>query len=192
MNLVQNVQTGKFVAQESELALVEAAIDGDTDSFTELCRRYYPAMVAIAHSVLSDRHFAEDAAQEAFAKAFCRLSRLRKKEKFACWLATVCRNVSRDMVRAKDRLSNPEDLTKVVTPSKDEDNELTKVLRAAVANLSETLKEVIFLRYYDGMAYDQISEVLGISKTAVDGRLRRAKKMVVQYLDRRGFVEDKS
>ena len=36
------------MAQESELALVEAAIDGDTDSFTELCRRYYPAMVAIA------------------------------------------------------------------------------------------------------------------------------------------------
>ena len=180
------------MAQESDLALVEAAIDGDTDSFTELCRQYYPAMVAIAHSVLGDRHFAEDAAQEAFAKAFCRLSKLRKKERFACWLATICRNVSRDMVRAKDRLSNPEDLTQVVTPSEDEDNELTEAVRKAVASLSGTLKEVIFLRYYDGMAYDQISEVLGISKTAVDGRLRRAKKMVVQYLHRRGFVEDRS
>ena len=44
--------------------LVEAAIGGDADSFTELCRRYYPAMVAIAHSVLGDRDRAEDAAQQ--------------------------------------------------------------------------------------------------------------------------------
>ncbi len=177
------------MARELELALVEAAIDGDTDSFTELCRRYYPAMVAIAHSVLGDRHLAEDAAQEAFAKAFCWLSKLRKKERFACWLATICRNVSMDMVQAKGRLSNTEDLTKVVTPSEDKDNELTEAVREAVTSLSGALKEVIFLRYYDGMAYEQISEVLGISKTAVDGRLRRAKKMVVKYLYRGGFVE---
>ena len=52
---------------ESELALVEAAIGGDTDSFAQLAQRYYPAMVAIAHSVLGDRHIAEDAAQEALA-----------------------------------------------------------------------------------------------------------------------------
>jgi len=180
------------VARESELALVEAAIDGDTDSFTQLCRRYYPAMVAIAHSVLDDRHFAEDAAQEAFAKAFCQLSKLRKKEKFACWLAAICRNVSRDMVRAKGRLSNPDDVAKVVTASEDEDNELTEAVREAVTSLSGSLKEVIFLRYYDGMAYGQISEVLGISKTAVDGRLKRAKKMVVQYLHRSGFAEGRS
>jgi len=177
------------VARESELALVEAAIDGDTDSFTELCRRYYPAMVAIAHSVLDDRHFAEDAAQEAFVKAFCWLSKLKKKEKFACWLATICRNVSKDMARAKGIVSNPKDLARVATPSEDEDNELTDAIREAVMSLSGALKEVIFLRYYDGMAYDQISEVLGISKTAVDGRLRRAKKMVVEYLYRSGFVE---
>ena len=93
------------------------------------------------------------------------------------------------MVRAKGRLSNPEDLTKVVTLFEDEDNELTEAVREAVTSLSRSLKEVIFLRYYNGMAYDQISEVLGISKTAVDGRLRRAKKMVVEYLHRSGFVE---
>ena len=48
------------MAQEPDSALVEAAAKGDGDSFTELCRRYYPAMVAIAHSMLGDRHLAED------------------------------------------------------------------------------------------------------------------------------------
>ena len=51
----------KPVLPKPDLTLVERACDGDADSFTELCRRYYPAMVAIAHSVLGDRHLAEDA-----------------------------------------------------------------------------------------------------------------------------------
>ncbi|GAH78369.1 unnamed protein product, partial [marine sediment metagenome] len=62
--------------QKPDLTLVEAAMDGDADSFTELCRRHYPAMVAIAHSVLGDRHLAEDAAQQAFARAARRLPQL--------------------------------------------------------------------------------------------------------------------
>jgi len=87
------------VPQKPDLTLVEAATNGDADSFTELCRHYYPGMVAIAHSVLGDRHLAEDAAQQAFAKAARRLPQLRKKGKFAGWLAVICRNAARDMAR---------------------------------------------------------------------------------------------
>ena len=49
--------------------LVAGAMAGNGDSFTELCRRYYPAMVAVAQAILGDRHLAEDAAQQALAKA---------------------------------------------------------------------------------------------------------------------------
>jgi len=69
----------KPTVQKPDIGLVEAAIDGDVESFTELCRRYYPAMVAIAHSVLGDRHLAEDAAQQAFAKAAVMLPQLKQK-----------------------------------------------------------------------------------------------------------------
>ncbi|GAH33211.1 unnamed protein product, partial [marine sediment metagenome] len=66
---------------------------GDADSFTELCRRYYPAMVAIAHSVLGDRHLAEDVAQQAFAKAALKLPQLKNKDKFAGWLAVILKRL---------------------------------------------------------------------------------------------------
>jgi RNA polymerase sigma-70 factor (ECF subfamily) len=66
----------RSVVQKPDTVLVKAAINGNADSFTELCRRYYPAMVAIAHSVLGDRHLAEDAAQQAFAKAALKLPQL--------------------------------------------------------------------------------------------------------------------
>jgi len=69
------------VFRQDDSTLVQAAAGGDGDSFTELCSRYYPAMVAIAHSILGDRHLAEDSAQQAFAKAAVKLHQLTRKNK---------------------------------------------------------------------------------------------------------------
>ncbi len=103
--------------QEPDTILVEAAIKGDPESFTELCRRYYPAMVAIAHSVLGDRHLAEDAAQETFAKAAVKLPQLRQTNKFAGWLAAICRNEARDMARRGNDLQTTDEFSTVAAKS---------------------------------------------------------------------------
>jgi len=175
----------KGPAQKPDIELVEAAIRGDPDSFTELCRRHYPAMVAIAHSALGDRHLAEDAAQQAFAKAAEKLPQLKKKSQFAGWLATICRNVARDIARSTKPLRSTEDVsTMAAEPRADSVNETVK---EALGKLSASAREVIFLRYYDGMSYEQISTVLGISEQAINGRLRRAKKKLASYLRNRGF-----
>ena len=84
------------MGEKADRLLVEAAIGGDVDSFTELCRRYYPALVAIGEAILSDRHLAEDAAQEAMARASRKLLDLKDIDRFAAWLAVICRNVARD------------------------------------------------------------------------------------------------
>ena len=165
--------------------LVEAAISGDPDSFTELCRRHYPAMVAIAHSVLGDRHLAEDAAQQAFAKAAVKLPQLKKKGQFAKWLAAICRNTAKDMARSIKPLHSADDVSMIAAqPHEESANEAVK---EALGRLSASVREVIFLRYYDGMSYEQISAVLGISQQAINGRLRRAKKKLADYLRRKGF-----
>ncbi len=175
------------MSSNSDLALVEAAINGDVDSFTELCRRYYPAMVAIAHSLLGDRHLAEDAAQETFAKACRELPRLRKKNRFASWLAVICRNTSRDMAGTMERLCSIEDLS-IASPTSEQDV-LSTAVKEAISKLPAAAKEIVFLRYYDGMTYEQISAVLGISGVAVNGRLRRAKKKIAEHLRRDEFFE---
>jgi len=177
----------KLLTQKPDIALVEAAINGDADSFTELCRRYYPAMVAIAHSVLGDRHLAEDAAQQAFAKAARKLPQLKSKDKFAGWLAVICRNVAKDTARDTEKLRTTEQLS-AVAAEPHQDN-VTGVVREAIAELSASQKEVVFLRFYDGMTYEKIAAVLGISEQAINGRLRRAKKKIAEYLRRNGFAE---
>jgi RNA polymerase sigma-70 factor (ECF subfamily) len=167
------------VPQNQDLALVEAAMNGDAASFTKLCRRYYPAMVAVAHSVLGDRHIAEDAAQQAFAKAARQLPQLKNKNKFAGWLAVICRNAAKDMTRTTEKLCSTDDFSKVAAKSQQDGP--TEAVRNALGELSASDREVIFLRYYDGMTYEQISKVLEISEQAINGRLRRAKKKIANY-----------
>ena len=173
--------------QEPDSVLVEAAVNGDADSFTELCRRYYPAMVAIGHSILGDRHLAEDAAQQAFAKAVRRLGQLKKRNRFAKWLAAICRNAAVDMLEKRDAVRTADDVSAAAVEAKT--NDAAEAVREAIGRLSASDREVIFLRFYDGMTYESISAVLGISTQAINGRLRRAKKKIAGHLRRAGFTE---
>jgi RNA polymerase sigma-70 factor (ECF subfamily) len=171
--------------QEPDISLVEAAINGDAESFTELCKRYYPAMVAIAHSILGDRDLAEDAAQLSFAKAAIKLSQLKDSNKFAGWLTVICRNAARDLARRQNDCQVPDRYPGAVDkPEKDDSKEAVK---EALKKLSDSAREIIYLRYYDGLSYEQISSVLGISEQAINGRLRRAKKKMAEYLRRQGL-----
>ena len=171
-----------------ETRWVEAAVGGDIDSFGELCRRHYAAMVAIAYSVLGDHQLAEDAAQESFARALVQLRRLRNKAKFAPWLAAICRNVAKDMVATKVRQINNQHFSRAAA---DEDaDETSRVVRQAIEQLPVRAKELLVLRYYNGLSYDEIGSVLGISKTTINGRLTRAKRQVAAYLRRSGFMEN--
>ena len=167
--------------------LVEQAVRGDGDSFTELCRRYYGAMVAIGHAIIGDRHLGEDAAQQAFAKAAVNLPKLRDTGQFGRWVAAICRNEARDLARARrePRLEGE------LPPAENEPHsqEYREVIRQALNKLPAEGKEVIFLRFYDGLSYDQISAVLGISEQAINGRLRRAKRKLAEHLRRSGFDE---
>lgn len=178
------------VKHNTETILLQAALNGDADSFNGLCERYYSAIVAIAYSRLSDRNLAEDAAQEAFFVAFRDISRLKKASHFGRWLAKICRNIASDMAkaRARNKLVSIEDCAFPSNDRNKHDN-YTEAVRSIIAELPVKIREVIFLRYYNHMSYLQISNVLGISEEAVNGRLRRAKKIVAKQLLREASVE---
>jgi len=177
------------VTEKLQTELVEAALNGSIDSFAQLARRYYASMVAIAYSILADHQLAEDAAQEAFARALINLSKLRKLDKFAPWLAQICRNVARDMVAANARSINPGDLHQAPAGNKPDDD--VYAVRRAIEQLPPRAREVIVLRYYNGLSYEEISSVLGISGPTINGRLTRAKQKIERYLKHNGFQENR-
>lgn len=167
--------------------LVEQAARGDGESFTELCRRYYGPVVAICHAILGDRHLAEDAAQEAFAKAAVHLPELRRADQFGCWVAAICRNEAKSLARTRRRPRSENDASPTETSLNGD--ETREAVRMALSSLSPDAREVAYLRFYDGLSYDRISAVLGISEQAINGRLRRAKRKLAEHLRRQGFDE---
>ncbi len=175
--------------ERSDGQLAAAAREGDTESFVELYRRYYLAAVGIAYSRLSDRHLAEDAAQEAFAIACRDLRRLRCGDKFVHWFNAICRKVASRLVKWKSRSGLPEDLPWAGDYSDDgaESREKLAILvRQSMHRLSASTREIVVLRYFSGLTHEQIATVLGISDRAVHGRLCRARRKMADYLRHKG------
>ena len=166
--------------------LVRRALQRDPDSFGQLCRRYYPSLVAVADSIVLDHHLAEDAAQEALAYACRQLPRLKKPELFGPWVAAICRNVAKDMLRDRRRPPAPAgDCQARRMDGREEDR--TELVAEALQRLPQRLREVVYLRFYNGMSYEQIAGVLGASQKSIDGRLRRAKKRIAAFMKAKGF-----
>jgi len=175
------------VPERSEIHLIEAATGGDIESFGELCRRYYAAMAAIAYAVLSDHQLAEDAAQESFARALVRIKSLKERAKFAPWLAAICRNVAKDMIATKAKQNSTKKISQVAEAGNSDEND--RAIRRAIEQLPNAAKELIVLRYYNNLSYEQIASILGISRAAINGRLARAKRKIEKYLKHNGFPE---
>lgn len=171
----------------SDQNLVQRALTGDVDSFAELCRRYYPSLLALAYSMLHDSHLSEDAAQESLAQACSRLSTLRKQKAFGNWLGSICRNIARDMLRERLRQRK---LSQDYTKAEKEDSAFQDLaLKNAIRQLSTVYREAIYLRYTQDLTYQQMAAVLGISEEAVNGRLRRAKHKLARILEQTKEME---
>jgi RNA polymerase sigma-70 factor (ECF subfamily) len=166
--------------------LVQQALKGNTQGFAQLCRRYYPSLVAVAHGLIMDHHTAEDAAQEALAEAATRLGTLKRPERFGAWLTAICRNVARDMLKEHQRHRREIPVADTTTPAHGDESGKA-LLYEAIERLSPRLREVLMLRYFNQMTYEQMSNILGLSEQAVNGRLRRAKQKIAVYMKAKGF-----
>jgi len=178
------------VTENGETNLVAAARKGDADSFSRLCEQHYPALVAIAYSQLADRGLAEDAAQEALLVAYRDITKLKECGRFLPWLAAICRNTAIDMAkaRARERHAGIEDCSPVADRCHHE-NDTVPVVREIIFRLDPDARDIVLLRYYNGMSYEQIAGLLGVSEAAVNGKLRRARSAIRQQLQRRESLE---
>jgi len=170
-----------------DCTLVRRALQADPASFGELCRRYYHALIAVADSILLDHHLAEDAAQEALAAACRELGKLKDPDRFGPWIAAICRNVARDMLRDRQRQRKPLEDCRGDDCHGEAHNGQRAAVAEALQKLPEHLREVLFLRFYNEMSYRQMACVLGVTEQVIDGRIRRAKKKMAAYLKQKGL-----
>ena len=167
--------------QRSDEELVTVASQGDLAAFGLLYDRYYRLAVGIAHSRLSDRHLAEDAAQEAFVVAYRTLATLKDRKRFPQWLGTICRRTASRLALAR---TGSQSLPENLEPASDATRARLRLdVREALEHLDELSREMVLLHYFSGLTYEEISRVQELSPQAIHGRLQRARRKLGKVLN---------
>jgi len=158
---------------QSDGELVYAVLGGDRKAFAILVRRYEPSVRAAALSVLRDAHLAQDAAQDAFVKAYEKLGSLRRAGAFGPWLLKISRRCALDLVRDHREAALPDDDIAAARPAGLLDDE-KELLLAAVLELRESERQVVMLRYFGGYSVKEVANIAGRSVGTVTKQLSRA------------------
>jgi len=170
--------------------LIRLAQRGDTDAFEELVRRYQEPAFRAAYLVLRDAPEAEDAAQDAFVKAFRALGRFRSGS-MRPWLLKIVMNESLNRLKSRKRRSAVIERAGSERPPEawtlDDTiigRERAGLIRQALEALREQERTVLYLRYFLMLSEQELAEYLGCAPGTVKSRLHRAlgklREVVVQ------------
>jgi RNA polymerase sigma-70 factor (ECF subfamily) len=183
-----------------ELALVQAARNGDVGAFEQLLKRYDRKIFRLAHHITQQREDAEDVLQETFLKAYQNLAGFQGNSKFYTWLVRIAVNES--LMKLRKRRSDR-------TVSLDEDvetedgsmprevpdwgpspeqlygrEELNDILARTIHGLPPSFRTVFVLRDVEGLSTEETAEALALSVPAVKSRLLRARLQLRDRLSR--------
>ena len=175
--------------KNDDVQLIQRVLSGDDTAFSALVKKYQRSVHALAWRKSGDFHIAEDITQEAFLKAYQRLSTLKEPQSFASWLYVITANHCKAWLRRKRMWTQSLEDTSSAQLEKAtysghiiaENERMTtetqrEVVKKLLAKLQESDRTVITLYYLGGMTYEEISNFLGVSVGAIKSRLHRARQ----------------
>ena len=175
--------------KNNDAELIQRVLSGDDTAFSVLLRKYRRSVHALVWRKIGDFHIAEDITQETFLKAYQKLSTLKEPQRFSGWLYVIATNCCKAWLRKKRLLTQPLENTRSEQLEKSTysgyiiaENERTaaatrrEVVKQLLAKLQESERTVITLYYLGEMTYEEISEFLGVSVSAIKNRLYRARQ----------------
>jgi RNA polymerase sigma factor (sigma-70 family) len=169
-----------------EAALIERARHGDQEAYDVLVRRYQEVVFRTAYLITTDAGEAEDAAQEAFVKAYRALGRFRPDAPFRPWILRIAANEARNRRRSERRRMQlrPSDTSSApvaepIDPGPGPEQivlrrERQAALLAALGALGEDDRTVIAYRYFFELSESEMADALGVARGTVKSRLSRA------------------
>ena len=179
-----------------EQTLVEQFRRGDDSAFDRIVERHSAEVAALANRLLGWPGDVDDVVQDVFVAAFVNLKRFRGECRLRTWLFTITVNKCRSRrLRRRLRVRPVSDLEAVAghdeaaeRPAMDE--ETFARIRGAVQALPQKYREVVVLRYLEGLEPGEVSELLRLRVNVVQVRLNRARKRLKESLD--NLLEEKS
>lgn len=190
--------------QLDDRALVTRILAGDRDRYTDLVKRYEKRVINYVYRITHRYEEAHDLAQEIFVKVFLALDRYDPKYQFSTWLFRIAQNSAIDALRKKSVIEVP-----IARPTDDENakdrefadggvspyramsnKQLAAAIDTAVENLPADYRELIQLRHFAELSYEEIATMKKLPLGTVKNKLFRARNLLKETLD--SYMEEPS
>lgn len=155
--------------------------NGETSAFRDLVERYQKQAIGHAVAVLLNREDALDAVQEAFIDAFKAINSFDKGRSFYPWFYVLLRNRCYKIMTRKRETESIEG-TEILAPNSGLSSEDRVGLERALSSLPCEDREIITLKYLDGLSYEELAQHLQIPKGTVMSRLYHARRQLQKKL----------
>ena len=175
-------------SSSDEQAWITSAQQGDRQAFGELVRLHRQRVVNVVYRMCGDAALAEDAAQEAFLRAWQSLGRYNPRFAFRSWVYRIALNMAVDALR-RERPTTDLDSEPLVSGAESpeaglERKQQAEQVRQAVLDLPSASRAVLVLREYEALSYHEIAEALDIPLGTVMSRLNYARGQLRRALSR--------
>ena len=181
-----------------EQVWLEQARQGDKAAFGKLVEAYQTPVYNLAYRMLNNAGEAEEAAQEAFIRAYTRLDSYDPAHKFSTWMLSITSNYCIDLIRKRRALLLSLDEPLPPHPALMSDNskgpeaqavmnEQQAMVQALLQELPEDYRETVVLRYWYDLSYDEIAEMMDTTVSAIESRLFRARRLLAEVGQNNGL-----
>ena len=169
---------------EDEIACVVRCLKGDASAFEALVIRYQRVLFTVALRLLGNAEDARDATQNAFIRAYERLDTFDPSRRFFSWIYRIAVNESLNLRRARrPHETLPETLhTSGGAMDRVEARERGERVQAALMTLPAEQREVVVMRHFADLSYEEIAETLDIPEKTVKSRLFSARQRLAPLL----------
>ena len=181
----------KVSNKDIDLGLVKRAKAGDYQAFDLLVLKYQPRLISTAFKFVKDLQIAEDLVQDSFIKSFKSIHSFREDSTFYTWIYRIAVNTSKNYLVSKKRKDEilQTDISKeenFIIESIDKDtpenlfhaSQLHNIIIESLNGLGEDTKTALTLREFDGLSYEQISEVVNCPVGTVRSRIFRGREVI--------------
>lgn len=168
-----------------DAAAVKRCLNGESAAFEALVTRYQQVMFNVALRMLGNYEDARDATQNTFVKAFEKLRTYDPERRFFSWIYRILMNECLNLRRrpATELLGDTE---ATLADRSDADAvevaERKRDVKHAILSLSPAYREVIVLRHFAALSYDEMSEAIGVPAKTVKSRLHSARQQLASEL----------
>ena len=176
-------------AERTDAQIVRDVLDGDTEAYRLLVRRYQDALYAHALRMLGDADEAAEVVQDALVQGYRKLASCRDRDRVGAWLFRIAANRCRDRLRARRRAPVAlERLPELPSGEPGTDRgavvaELRERVSAAMGRLTPEQREAFVLKHLEGRSYEEMAAVMDTSVASLKMRVHRAREALSTLLE---------